>query len=293
MNEMAGSIGGGAAQGAALGTMVAPGFGTLVGAGVGAIGGLVGGMASKKAKKAKEAAIAEEEAAMRREMVRRGEGVAAVRQQFGDIASMGQHFNGGVGPGAAIDPSRFQDANKTLLAHSQIAGGIENEAGAVRDAGTQQLTDTAQGSKAQVEGSLASRGLLGSSLDTSAKQMLLSQYAGGRADVAGGTEAVRQGGWDVNKNTQMAFEDVANQGSNVGDLLRSTGQTSAIQGATGQIPYTLFGNLLNTGLGVATNATAASAQGGSGLSTVGINDASLRPRTQRNYAAGGSTSGKA
>ena len=294
--EQTGAGAGGAAQGAMTGAMMGGamgnGPGAVAGAAVGLGMGLLAGRGAKKAKAAQEEAIRVQQEQIRAEMTRRGQAVGATRQQFGDVWSMGQKFNGGAGPGAAVDPSQFQDKNKTLQSHAMIAGGIEDNAAAVRDMSSQQLTGGAQAAQVAGTASVLNRGLLGSSLDEANKAQLLAQYAGGRANIAGATEDTRDAGNQAVKQQQLGMESMANQGGDIGNILRSTGQASAIQGAMGQMAPTAFGNLLNAGMGYATSAAAASAKGSAGFDAFGL--PSLTNKfAPRNRAAGGSTSGEA
>ena len=235
---------------------------------------------------------------------------AAIGAGIGGAATMGMGATAGAALGGALgrrnkhggtftpydsrrqDASYWQNLQKTVDTHGQIAGGIESNANAVRDAGQQQLTGAAQQANVQNKGNIIERGLLGSSLGDSAKQNLLAQYAGGQANVAAGTEAARQGGWDANKALQQQYESMARGGSDISGQLRAQSQAGQIAGAGAQMPYTMFGNLLNTGVGLIDSGARAEAQGGMGLQALGLPSLGVGSRAgQNNRAAGAVTSG--
>ncbi len=159
----------------------------------------------------------------------------------------------------------YQKRDKTLLAHSGIAGGIERRADAVRDAGMADLTGGAQQAAVAQRAASASRGLLGSSLDESARKMLLAQYSGGRASVASAAEGTREAGWQGVRSRQRQLEGAAMGGQRMNSVLGRTSVASEIAGARAQLPVTFFGNLLNSGLGIADMGLRAGAQGGQGF----------------------------
>lgn len=253
----------GAASGAAMGSLAGP-WGAAIGGGVGLLTGALGGLGQAKADKAQQEAIAQQEAAIRAEMRQRAKGVGSVRAKFGDISSFGQKFSGGSGVGAAVDPSKFQDIGKTLGNRSNIAGSIEGQVGALRDAGGVDLTSAAQQGSAALRASMAARGLQGSSLETSGKEGLLGAYAGGRADLASGLQGARQGAWGSLMDQQRGFEGAANSGGNIQGQLATLSTQGAISGARAQQPIVAAGNLLNMGLGLTREAALASANGGQG-----------------------------
>ena len=256
-------VGSGAASGALMGTMIMPGVGTAVGAVAGGLMGALGGMGQNSAAKAQRAALEAQKRAQEAEMRRRAQGVAGAREAFGDVWSFGK-------PTGDYDPSKFQDLNKTIMRHGQLAGGIESQAQAVRDAGTSQLTGAGQQAAVAQRGASLDRGLLGSSLDESARKMLLSQYAANRSGVAQATEAAREGGWGAMKGQQAAFESAARGGADISGQMRSLSTASQIAGARSQMPYIAFGNLLNTGMGVLDAGARGEASGGRGLTALGL-----------------------
>lgn len=287
----------GAASGAAMGAMVGGPVGALVGGGVGMIAGGIGGLGQAKADKAAKAALEAQQNQIRNEMRRRAQGVGKTRETFGDVWSFAnKDINAAnkMKTGGEFydpqDPSKFQSLKKTVTRHGEIAGGVESQADAVRDAGQQQLTGGAQQAAVANRASIANRGLMGSSLADSAKQQLLAQYAGGRANVAGATEGARQGGWDAVRGQQMQMEGMANAGANIAPNQAATGAASAIAGARAQMPVAMFGNLLNTGLGVFQQGALAEAQGGQGLAALGLPKLGVGPGSQ-NQAQGAFTSG--
>jgi hypothetical protein len=144
----------------------------------------------------------------------------------------------------------------------------------------QQLTGDGQQAAAAVRGTTLDRGLMGSSLDESARKSLLAQYAGGRAAVANAAEGTRQGGWDQLKSSQLGLEGSALSGQRMGGVLGSMTQSSQIAGARAQLPYTTFGNLLNTGLGLARQGAIAGEQGGQGFGAFMPRLASTQSKTQ-------------
>jgi hypothetical protein len=188
------------------------------------------------------------------------------------------------------DSSYWQNLNKTITRHGELAGGIEQQAGAVRDAGQVNLTGNAQQAAVANRGSIASRGLMGSSLADSAKQGLLAQYAGGRANVAQAAENTRQSGWDALANRQQQMEALAQGGGNLSNTMAAQQGASAIAGARQQIPYATFGNLLNTGMGIFQQGAMAEAKGGAGFGALGLPDVGVRGK--QNAATGGQTSGR-
>lgn len=244
----------GAASGAAMGGMVGGPWGALAG---GVIGGLAGGIggagqkdAAKKAKRAQQA----QEAAMAAEIRRREQGVALARQQFGDVWNMGKH----------------QDLNATVLRHGQLAGGIEDRAVAVRDAGTANLTGAGQQAAVQQRAASLDRGLLGSSLDESARKVLLGQFAGNRAGVAQATEGAREAGWGAARTAQAGFEAAARGGQDITGQLRALSTAGQIDAERGQLPYVAFSNLLNNGIGILDAGARSEAAGGKGISAFGL-----------------------
>lgn len=252
---------------------VVPGIGTAIGALggliIGGAAGAIGGMGQKKAAKSAKKAQKAQEAAIRAEMQRRAEGIGAARAQFGDISSYGQAFSGGSGPAAAQDPSRFQNIGKTLNSRSLIQGQIDQEAGAVRDLGRQDLTGSAQQTAAGIRQASAARGLMGSSLDAGARQTLLGNYAGAKSALAGSVDATRQAGWGAMKGQQQAFESAAG-GGDINPQMGAISTASMAAGARGQMGGMLAGNLLNQGLGALRYGALAEAQGGQGISALGL-----------------------
>jgi hypothetical protein len=294
MDTMSGSLVGGAGSGAAAGAQVGGPWGAAIG-GVAGLGmGFLGGSAAQKAQQAQKKALALQEAAQRAEMQRRAQGVGAARTAFGDVADFGQSFYSGSGAGAAQDPSKFQDLKATELAHAQISGGIEDQASAVRDAGMQGLTTGAQQAKVAMNASTSQRGLMGSSLTDAAKQQLLGQYVSGRGDVAGAVAGTRQSGAQNITQMRQGFESAANAGDTISGQVASIGKQGAIESAKSQIPYTMFGNLLNTGIGTLNQGMQASAQGGAGVSALGLGGTQWGQQFQpRNQPVGASLSGRA
>jgi hypothetical protein len=188
------------------------------------------------------------------------------------------------------DASFYQNLNKTLSTRSQLAGGIEDSASATRDAGTAQLTSGAQGATASLKGSLADNGLLGSSIGDSAKQALLAQFAGGRGNVAAAVEDTRQSGWDSLKTSQLGFERSVRGGSDISGQLQGLQRANLIGGAKASMPYTMFGNLINTGAGLLSQGAVAEAQGGQGVAALGLPKLGVGPG-KANTPTGGSMSG--
>ena len=275
-NEVAVGAGSGAVAGVGVGTAIMPGWGTVIG-GVagGAIGGL-GGYAQMQKRLSDDRALAGQRAAIKREVGRRQKTVGSVRKTFGDLWSM--------------EKDRRGDIAGATKRHGELAGAVENEASAVRDFGT---LDTAQGASsaaAGVRGASLNRGLLGSSLNQSAREQLLAGYAGGLGNVAAATEDSRQGSWDALKDRQLGMEGLATPGADIGNLLRSSEAASAIAGARKQIPVTYFGNLLNTGIGVADAGARAEAQGGVGLRAL-MPGLGAKKTAVGNTASGATTSG--
>lgn len=278
---------GGAASGAMMGAMVGGPVGAVAGGVIGLGVGALGGVGQSKARKAQEAAIRAQQEMVRAEMGRRAQGVAKARETFGDVWSFankdinaknkfqtsGEWYD-------QQDPSKFQNLGKTITRHGEIAGGIESQAGVVREAGQQQLGDSAQQAAVANRASMANRGLMGSSLGESAKQALLAQYAGNRANLAAGVEATRQGGWDAIRSRQAQFENMAQGGQRITGQQMAGANASAIAGARAQMPVATFGNLLNTGLGVFQAGALAEAQGGAGLSALGLPKLGVGPGSQ-------------
>jgi hypothetical protein len=163
------------------------------------------------------------------------------------------------------DAAFYQKRDKTLQAHSSIAGGIERRADAVRDAGSADLTAGAQQAAVAQRGASLSRGLMGSSLDESARRHLLTTYAGGRSNVAAAAEGSRVAGWQGIRSRQAQLEAAARGGQRLGSVLSRTNVAGEVAGARAQLPYTVFGNLLNTGIGIADMGLRAGAQGGQGF----------------------------
>lgn len=250
-NELLVGTGTGAASGALMGAPLGP-WGALVGGLIGAGAGALGGMGQKKANKNAKNALKQQQAVIQGEIHARNQDVGAVRAKFGDVG------------GLKTAPTTGQSAVQTLQNHGDLAGGIEGQATATRDAGLQQLTGAGQQAAASQRGISLSRGLMGSSLDESARQVLLSQYAGGRSDVATATEGVRDAGWQGVQRQQLGLEDKALGGQRMGGILEAMRQDSQIAGARAQMPYTEFGNLLSTGLGLARAGAVAGEEGSSG-----------------------------
>lgn len=272
-----------------MGAALAPatmGMSIPIGMAVGALGGALGGMGQDAAAKAQQAAIEAQQRAIAQEMKQRAKGVGATRAQFGDINAWGQKFNGGSGFAAAKDPSKYQDLGTTLQNRSAIAGGIQGNVEATTAAGKVDLTGAAQQGAASIRQASASRGLLGSSLDTSAKQHLLGQYAGGKANLAGAADATRQAGWGAIQGQQAAFENAAQRGANISGQLGALSNAGAIAGARGQQPAVFGANLINTGMGIANYGALAQANGGQGVQALGLPKMNL----PGNKVAGASTS---
>jgi len=265
--------GSGAASGAAMGAMLAPGtMGLSIPAGmiIGGAMGALGGMGQKSADKSAADALKAQQEAIAKEMKARAAGIGAARSTFGDINSYGQSFNGGSGFAKMRDPSKYQDIGKTLQNRSVIQGGIDQQAGAVRDAGRMGITGAAQAAGANTRAVGASRGLMGSSIDQGARQNLLGSYAGARADLAGHVQATKQGGWDAIRGQQNAFEGAAAGGSRIQGQLGSLSALGTISGARAQQPMAAMGNMLNMGLGTLNQGMLAEAQGGQGMQALGM-----------------------
>jgi hypothetical protein len=170
---------------------------------------------------------------------------------------------------AEIDAHRAR-VQAAILRHGQIAGNIESNAQAVRDAGMAQLTGAGQQAAVAQRAASVSRGLLGSSLDDSARRTLLGQYAANRANVTQATEAARQSGWDAVRGQQHAFEAAARGGADVNSQLQRLSVASQIAGARAQMPYITFGNLLNSGMALLDAGMRSEAAGGRGLTALGL-----------------------
>jgi hypothetical protein len=297
--EIGGGAAGGAASGAMMGAMVGGPIGAVAGGVIGLGVGALGGMGQRKARKAQEAAIRAQQDMVRQEMGRRAQGVGAARETFGDVWSFA---NGDINSQNRLktsgewydqqDPSKFQSLDKTVMRHGQLAGSIESQAGAVREAGQTDLTGAAQRAGTLNRASMLNRGLMGSSLGDSAKQQLLAQYAGGRANLAGAVEGTRQAAWGGLRDRQAQFEAMAQGGQRITNQQMAGANASAIAGARSQMPIATFGNLLNTGLGVFQAGAMAEAQGGQGLAALGLPQLGIGPGAQ-NKASGVFQSGGA
>jgi len=170
---------------------------------------------------------------------------------------------------AEIDAHRAR-VRAAILRHGQIAGNIESNAQVVRDAGMAQLTGEGQRAAVAQRAASLSRGLLGSSLDDSARRALLSQYAANRANVAQATEAARRSGWGAMRGQQQAFEAAARSGADINAQLQRMSVASQIAGARAQMPYVAFGNLLNSGIALLDAGMRTEAAGGRGLTALGL-----------------------
>lgn len=277
----------GAASGAAMGSMMGPGYGTLVGGIIGGIGGAIGGMGQASAAKAQAEALQAQREAIRAEQIAKAKGIGAAREKFGDVSQWGQKFTSvGDQYTRAHDPSKFQDIGKTLANRSAIAGGVEQQVGAMRDASRQGITNATQQGAAGMRASLAGRGLFGSSLDVSAKQNLLAQYGGARSQLAGAAEGVRQSSYGAVKATQNAFEGAAQSGGNIQNQLNALSTASSIASARGQQGAAFGANLINAGMGVANYGALAQANGGVGVQAFGLPKMNL----PGNKVAGATTS---
>lgn len=276
-DEVLMGAGSGAATGAAMGTMVLPGWGTAIGGVVGGAAGALGGLGAKSQRKSQEKALKAQQAAVNAEIQARNKDIGTTRAAFGDVWRLGQ--------GA---PGAFQDRATTIARNSQIAGGIESQASAVRDAADASLNEQAQQAAVQAKAASLNRGLIGSSLDESSRKMLLSEFAGGRAGVADAAEATRQGGWQNVQGQQAQMEALAAGGQRMGDLLASTKLKSEIAGANAQIPVTTFGNLLNTGINVTNAGLVNGAQGSQGFNAFRL--PGLANFSTKSVAQGASTS---
>lgn len=252
-----------------MGTMLMPGWGTAIGGVAGGAMGALGGLGQASAEKAARRAQKAQEAAIRAEMRRRAEGIGKARETFGDISSYGQAFSGGLGPAAAQDPSTHQDIGKTLNARANIQGQIDTEASAALDAGRQDLTSSTQQAAAGVRQAAASRGLMGSSIDTGAKTALLGGLAGGKSNLAASVDAVKRGGWNAVNSSQQGFEAAAG-GGNISPQMGSLSTASLAAGARGQMGTAMLGNMVGQGLGVLRHGALAEAQGGQGLRALGL-----------------------
>jgi hypothetical protein len=170
---------------------------------------------------------------------------------------------------ADIDAFRARQS-ATIARHGQLAGGIESNATAVRDAGAAQLTGAGQQAAVAQRGASLDRGLMGSSLDESARKALLGQFVAGRSNVAQAAESARQGGWDALKSGQNQFEAIARGGSDITGQMRGISTANQLAGARAQMPYALFGNLLSSGMGVFGAGARSEAAGGAGFSALGL-----------------------
>jgi hypothetical protein len=220
----------GALTGAAMGTMVMPGIGTAVGAVAGGALGAFQGSQQNKAAKAAAAQARRQQRMIDREIERRKKNVGRVQEQSGDVDST-------VMAGGNVD--------KAVRNRSMLGGAIEGNVSAVRDAGMLGVTEGAAKVSQDTNASLSERGLVGSSLDASAKEAVLGNYLGGRADVAGAAEQTRQGGWDAIKANQLQMENaIRTGGANIGGTLVAQTALGATQQAQAGIPGQVAGNVL-------------------------------------------------
>ena len=296
-DEILMGAGSGAASGAAMGSMVLPGWGTAIGAGVGALAGGIAGAGQKSQRKAQEKQLKAQQKAIFEEITARNKDVGATRAAFGDVWSLGRTDGGadavtknslGDWGSQLQTPSAFQDRAQTLLRHSQIAGGIDSQADAVRDAASSTLNEDAQRAAVATRAASLNRGLIGSSLDEGARKLLLSQFAGGRAQAADAGEQATEAGWQGIRSKQAQLEAQAAGGQRMGSLLASTNLKSEIAGANAQIPVTTFGNLLNTGINLTNAGVLSGAQGGQGFNAFRL--PGLANTSTKNVAQGASTS---
>lgn len=220
----------GAATGALVGTAIAPGVGTLVGAGIGGLVGGVQGNISGRAKQSQEEAIAAAEDAMRKELARRQDQSRQVAGIYGDIQ----------GAGAA-------GQQKAIAAHADIAGQIERSTGTAQNLAQQGTTALGHQEAAGVRASAASRGLMGSSLDTSNRQSLLGTYLGNVAGTAGVADATRQSGWEGVNREKLGLQNQALQGVDINPQLSNMNLSQNIRQAQQGLPLLAAGNLLQTG----------------------------------------------
>lgn len=245
----------GAATGAAMGTMIAPGVGTAIGAGAGLIlGGLQGSMSGSAEKKQKALLEAQQEA-IRQEGIRRDKNVGKVRDIYGALPTQGE---------------KYRDVGKALENQSSISGAIGEQASAVRSAGQTNLTNSAQAAGASLRGSMASRGLLGSSLDDSNRQRLLGSYLGGKANLATGVADVRQGARDSLKQEQLGLEGAMLQGGDISGQISGMARVGAVNQARSALPYRAMGSLMGDTMGFVTEGAKAYQQGGQGLESIGM-----------------------
>jgi hypothetical protein len=249
----------GAMSGAMMGGMMGGVPGAVVGGVAGGAMGALGGMGQQKADDAAQKALKAQQAAILAEMQRRANGVGKARQTFGDINNRGKV--------AGLNTN--QNLGKTLEARSQIQGNIDQGAHAVRDLGMQGITDTAQQTGAGIRQASASRGLMGSSLDASAKQSLLSGYTNARSGLAGAVDATRQAGWNGIQGQQQAFEAAAG-GGNINPQMGSISTAGMAAGAQGQMGATMAGNMLGQGIGLLNYGALAEANGGQGIQAMGL-----------------------
>lgn len=276
-DEVLMGAGSGAATGAGMGAMVGGPWGAAIGGVVGGVAGGISGLGAKSQRKSQEKALKAQQRAIEAEIAARNKDIGTTRAAFGDVWRLGQ--------GA---PGTFQDRATTIARNSQIAGGIESQASAVRDAADASLNEQAQQAAVQAKAASLNRGLLGSSLDESSRKLLLSQFAGGRASVADAAEAAREGGWQSVQSKQAQMEALAAGGQRMDSVLSGTKIKSEIAGANAQIPVTTFGNLLNTGINVANAGLLSGAQGGQGFNAFRL--PGLANVSTKNVAQGASTS---
>lgn len=236
-------------QGGSKNTIGGAVLGTAIG---GPLGGVMGAQfgQNQDAQRAQEKATNQQQAAFAADLAARKQQVGQIGTLFGDINSAG-------------------DKGKATLAHGQFAGQIEGQAQNVRDISQQGLLAGAQQHNAAIKGALASRGLLGSSLEQSAKQSLLGTYLGGRAATAGATEGTRIGGWNTLTQERQGLQNLALQGGNIMPQIGAMGQASMLGQALRNIPITAFGNQLAIGGQLIGQASMMAAQGGQGLQAFG------------------------
>ncbi len=266
MDEVAGGAVGGAASGAAMGAMVGGPVGAVIGGGVGLLAGGISGMGAKKSRKAQEAAMRAQMELIHQQQVQRAKGIAKARDTFGDVWSLSDKGKGGDDTSVRY----HRDAALALANRGNLTGAIESEASAARDTGEAALSGQAQEQAKALRGNIATRGLLGSSMDASMREGMLADYGVARANLAGGVEATRAGAWNNIQQRQLSLEGLASGGGNPSAAINATKTQGLIAGARAQMPSVFFGNLINTGVGMLNEGALASAQGGQGMGAIGL-----------------------
>lgn len=236
---MGGDFSLGSNTGAIVGSALVPGLGTVLG---------MQYDAQKKAQRDADDAIAANQALSQAEIKRRQGNVSDIRAMYGI---------GPVDPKA--DPTRAATAQRM---GAKLNAGINQQAGAVRDQGTQANLLGTSNQLTQANALAATTGTTGGSVANRAKAQVMGGYLQGRQNIATGAEGVRQSAQAGLNSDRAALENSAAGGSlNVDPTVAANMQAGQLSAARSMVPVNTMGNMLNSAVQYGTQSSFANALG--------------------------------